>query len=120
MGLCSLIGVLEQHPAVLTMLPTAVGIQWGHRGHPSATSLFPILAYAASARAPVRAKGKENNVPVSAVVFLLLINEVEAPRLAAYALFAPSKPVIPNTLSIAQGMIKSKFCLTLTTPGPSP
>jgi hypothetical protein len=96
MVLCSPIGVHEQHPAVVTMLPTAVGIQWRHRGHPSATSLFPILAYAASARALARAKGKENDLPVLAVVFLLLINEVEAPRLAAYALFAPSKPVIPN------------------------
>jgi hypothetical protein len=95
MVLCSAIGIHEQHPAVLTMLPTAVGIQWGHRGHPPVTSLFPILSYAASARALVRAKGKENDLPVLAVLFLLLIYEVEAPRLAAYALFAPSKPVIP-------------------------
>ena len=68
MILRSPIGVYERHPAVLTMLPTADGIQWGHRGHPAVTSLFPILAYAASASALVRAKGKENDLPVLAVV----------------------------------------------------
>ena len=62
---------------------------------PFGDQLFPISSYAASAMALVRAKGKVNALPVLAVVFLLLICEVRAPRLAAYALFAPSKPVIP-------------------------
>ena len=89
------IGVYERHPAVLTMIPTADGIRWRHRGHPAVTSLFPILAYAASASAWARAKGKANDLPVLAVVCLLLIYEVRAPRPAVCALFAPSKPVIP-------------------------
>jgi len=100
MVLRSPIGVCERHPAVLTMLPTADGIQWGHRGHPAVTSLFPILAYAASASALVRAKGKENVLPVLAVLCLLRIYEVRAPRPAVCALFAPSKPVIPITVTL--------------------
>ena len=58
-------------------------------------SLFPILSYAANAIALLRAKGKENSLPVLAFVFLLLIYEVRAPRLAVYALSAPSRPFIP-------------------------
>jgi len=46
--------------------------------------------------APAREGAKVNALPVLAVVFLPLIIEVEAPQLAAYALFAPSKPVIPT------------------------
>ena len=69
MILHSPIGVCERHPAVVTMLPTADGIQRRHRGHPPVTSLFPILAYAANASALGRAKGKENVLPVLAVVF---------------------------------------------------
>ena len=73
----------------------------GHRGHPAATSLFPILPrYAANAMALVRAKGKVNALPVLAVVFLPRIYEGGAPRLAADALFAPSKPVIPRTIEL--------------------
>ncbi len=39
--------------------------------------------------------GKLNAMPVLAFVFLLLISEVRAPRLAAYDPFAPSRPFIP-------------------------
>lgn len=67
----------------------------------AATSLFSASpSYAASAMALVRAKGKVNALPVLALVCLLWIYEVRAPRLAVYDLFAPSKPFIPLSRSI--------------------
>ena len=51
--------------------------------------------YAANAMALERTTGKENALEVLALLYLLLIIEVGAPRHAVDDLSAPSKPVIP-------------------------
>lgn len=79
----------------MTMLPGAARPHRGHRGRRSDQFAQSFSFYAASAMALVRAKGKVNALPVLALVCLLWIFEVRAPRLAVYDLFAPSKPFIP-------------------------
>jgi hypothetical protein len=111
------IGVYERHPAVLTMIPTADGIQWRHRGHPAVTSLFPILTYAASASAWARAKGKANDSPVLAVVCFAPDLRGESTSACSVRPICPVETSHPHfDLIIAPGPISSKLSPKLWLP----
>src|SRR5512146_2360484 len=97
----------------MTMHPVAAGTRRGHRGR-LRSQLVPFNSpYAASAIALAREGAKVNALPELAVVFLPLIYEDGAPRLAVDDLFAPSKPFIPiDRASIARAGDFCKFWLS--------
>ena len=76
-------------------LPTACEKHWGGRLDPQTEGVASFV-YAARAKAAWLLRGaKLKALPLLALVFLRLINEVDAPRPAILGQPAPSKPIIP-------------------------